>query len=61
MRCANISDKECLTRSGDRPSLKQAANRPCRLIFSSTSRSSNAPTSVDTRPALNPASTQREK
>ena len=46
---------------GLRPSVKQAVARSISLIFRSTSRSSNAPPSVLTRPALKPACTRREK
>ena len=47
--------------TAERPSQKQAARRPSRLILRSTSRNSSAPPSLDTWPAVNPASTRREK
>src|SRR5271170_5460635 len=61
MRWANISDNRCLTSNGLRASLKQAANRSSIPILPSTSRDNSEPPSVDTWPAVNPASTRREK
>src|ERR1700727_789634 len=61
MRCDSISDKRCLTSNGARPSRKQLASRPKRLILRSASRNRSAPPSLDTRPAVNSASTRREK
>src|ERR1700757_181423 len=61
MRCDSISDKRCLTSNGARPSRKQLASRPKRLILRSASRNRSAPPSLDTRPAVNSACTRREK
>jgi hypothetical protein len=50
-----------LTSNGARPSRKQLASRPKRLILRSASRNRSAPLSLDTRPAVTSACTQREK